>query len=383
MMPKRFPVLWLMASTVLLLMGFAAVFDIDQAVRATGQAIAGARTQIIQAVDGGMLKAIHVKEGAHVKAGQLLAQLEPDRARAGHAQASAEVASKRIALIRARAELLEQMPIYGAEYAAWRDFVQAQTGIWRQRRQSLDDEMSVHSQALKLAEDELAMHQRLLVHGDIGQSEVMRAQRQLLDVQGRISSVRNKYFQESRADIAKLEDELATGRAKLDDRKSILKHTDIISPMDGIIKLMRVTTVGGVLKPGDELLHISPADDELLIEIKINPVDIGELKLGLPVALRFDAFDASTHGKVEGVLRYLSPDTLSEQGPGGQTLTYYRAQVAIDWNKTHQQSANRLISADIKPGMTVAADVLTGQRSILAYLAKPVLRAFSGALTQR
>jgi adhesin transport system membrane fusion protein len=383
MKPKRFPVLWLMATSVILFMVFAAVFDIDQAVRAQGQAIAGARTQIIQAVDGGMLTAIRVKEGDHVKAGQLLAKLASDRARAGYNQASAEVASKSIALIRARAELLEQMPRYGNEYAAWNDFVQAQTGIWRQRLQSLNDELSVHAQALKLAEDELAMNQRLLVSGDIGQSEVMRAQRQVLDVQGRISSVRNKYFQESRADIAKLEDELAAGRAKLDDRKSVLKNTDLVSPMDGIIKLVRVTTVGGVLKPGDELLQISPTDDELLIEIKINPVDIGELKLGLPVALRFDAFDASTHGKVEGVLRYLSPDTLSEQGPGGQALTYYRAQVAIDWNQTHQQPANRLKPADIKPGMTVTADVLTGQRSILAYLAKPVLRAFSGALTQR
>jgi adhesin transport system membrane fusion protein len=383
MKSKRFPVLWLMATSVLLFMVFAAVFDIDQAVRAQGQAIAGARTQIIQAVDGGRLVAIHVKEGVHVKAGQLLAELEPDRAQAGYAQASAEVASKRIALIRARAELLEQMPRYGGEFAAWSDFVQAQTGIWRQRLQSLNDELSVHAQALKLAEDELAMHQRLLVHGDIGQSEVMRTQRQVLDVQGRISSVRNKYFQDSRADIAKLEDELAAGRAKLDDRKSILKNTNLLSPMDGIIKLVRVTTVGGVLKPGDELLQLSPADDELLIEIKINPVDVGDLKLGLPVALRFDAFDASTHGKVEGVLRYLSPDTLSEQGPGGQTLSYYRAQVAIDWNKTHQQLANRIKPADIKPGMTVTADVLTGQRSILAYLAKPVLRAFSGALTQR
>jgi adhesin transport system membrane fusion protein len=111
--------LWLMAATVVLLLGFAAIFDIDQAVRAQGQVIASARTQVIQAVDGGMLTALHVKEGDLVKAGQLLAALEPDRARAGHTQASAEVASKRIALIRAHAEVANQTPHYGTEYAAW------------------------------------------------------------------------------------------------------------------------------------------------------------------------------------------------------------------------------------------------------------------------
>jgi adhesin transport system membrane fusion protein len=375
--------LWLMAATVVLLLGFAAVFDIDQAVRAQGQVIASARTQVIQAVDGGMLTALHVKEGDLVKAGQLLAALEPDRARAGHTQASAEVASKRIALIRAHAELANQTPHFGKEYAAWPHFIEAQTGIWRQRKASLNEELSIHQQSLKLAEDELAMNRRLLANGDIGKTEVMRSQRQVLDVQSRISTIRSKYLQDARSEVAKLEDELAVGRAKHEERSINLRNTDIVSPMDGIVKLVRVTTVGGVLKPGDELLHISPADDELLIELKINPVDIGELRTGLPVSLRFDAFDSGIYGKVDGQLRYLSPDTLSEQGPGGQVTTYYRAQVVPDWKKTHQHPSNRIKDSDVKPGMTVTADVLTGQRSILAYLAKPVLRAFSGALTQR
>ncbi len=383
MKQRHLPMLWLMAVTVIMLVTFAAFFDIDQAVRAQGQVIASARTQVIQAVDGGMLIALHVKEGDRVKAGQLLAALEPDRARAGYTQACAEVASKRIALIRAHAELANQTPNYGKEYAAWPHFIEAQTGIWRQRKASLNEELSIHQQSLKLAEDELAMNQRLLENGDIGKTEVMRSQRQVLDVQSRISTIRSKYLQDARSEVAKLEDELAVGRAKHEERTINLRNTDLASPMDGIVKLVRVTTVGGVLKPGDELLHISPADDELIIELKINPVDIGELRTGMPVSLRFDAFDSGIYGKVEGQLRYLSPDTLSEQGPGGQVTTYYRAQVVPDWKKAHQHPSNRVKDSDVKPGMTVTADVLTGQRSILAYLAKPVLRAFSGAMIQR
>lgn len=380
---RSFPILWLLAGVVLILIGFAAFTEIDQAVRAQGQVIPGGRTQVIQAVDGGMLTALHVREGDQVKTGQKLAELEPDRAQAGYAQSEAEVASKRIALIRARAELTGSAPIFGKSFQGYPYFIDAQLGIYRQRKQSLDEELNVLTQAMSLALDDLAMNQRLFANGDISQSEVMRAQRQVLELQARINGAKNKYLQETRAEVAKLEDELSNSRFKRDERQSILKHTDLVSPTDGIVKLVRINTVGGVLKPGDELMQISPVDDELLVELKVNPADVGLLRIGLPVTLRFDAFDPSIYGNVRGYLRYLSPDTLTEQSPSGQSQAYYRAQIVIDWAATQAQSKSRIQPQDIKPGLTATADVLTGTRSILNYLVKPVSRAFSGALTQR
>jgi membrane fusion protein, adhesin transport system len=380
---RSFPMLWLLAGVILILIGFAAFTEIDQAVRAQGQVILGGRTQVIQAVDGGMVTALHVREGDQVKAGQKLAELEPDRAQAGYAQSEAEVASKRIALIRARAELAGNLPNFDKTFQAYSDFISAQLGIYHQRKQSLDEELGVLTQAMSLAQDELGMTQRLYANGDISQSEVMRAQRQVLDLQARLNGAKNKYLQETRAEVAKLEDELSNSRFKRDERQSILKHTDLVSHTDGVVKLVRINTVGGVLKPGDELMQISPVDDELLVEIKVNPADIGLLRTELPVTLRFDAYDPSIYGNVKGTLRYLSPDTLTEQAPTGQSQTYYRAQVVIDWAATQAQSKSRIQPQDIKPGLTVTADVLTGTRSILNYLVKPVSRAFSGALTQR
>lgn len=379
----RFPMLWLLAGVIAILIGFASIFEIDQAVRAQGQVIPGSRTQVIQAVDGGMLTALHVREGDTVKAGLKLAELETDRAVAGYAQSEAEVASKRIALKRANAELAGRPPVFDQEDQSYRMFVQAQQGIYRQRKQGLDEELTVLGQAMQFAQDELGMNQRLYQNGDISQTEVMRAQRQVLELQARINGVRNKYLQEARAEVAKLEDEISTSRYKRDERQSILKHTDLISPMDGVVKLVRINTVGGVLKPGDELMQISPVDDELIIEIKVNPADVGLLKTGLPVTLRFDAFDSSMYGNVLGTLRYVSPDTLTEQSPNGQSQIYYRGQVVLDWNATQERGVNRIQPRDIKPGMTATADVLTGTRTILSYLIKPVSRAFSGALTQR
>jgi adhesin transport system membrane fusion protein len=380
---RRFPMIWLLAIVVGILVSFAAAFDIDQAVRANGQVISGSRTQVIQTVDGGMLLSLLVREGDAVKAGQKLAELEPDRARAGVAQIAAEVASKRIALERARAELAGRAPDFGDDARSWKAFTDAQAGIYRQRRQTLEEDVTLLEQALRLAEEEFEMNQRLFAAGDISRAEVLRAQRQTIDLKTRISGARNKYFLESRQEAAKLEDELASSRNRLEERESVLRHTELIAPMDGIVKYVRVTTVGGVLRPGDELMQLSPIDEALILEIKVNPADVAQLSPGLPVTLRFDAFDGATHGSVHGHLRYISPDTLSEAGPGGQPLVYYRAQVEPDWEKTRAVPANRIAPADLKPGMTATADVLTGRRTILQYLAKPVARAFSGALTQR
>ena len=375
--------IWLMAAVVFTLVVFAALFEIDQAVRSQGQVIAGSRTQVIQAVDGGMLVALHVREGDTVRAGQKLAELEPDRAQAGYSQSLAEVASRRIAIIRARSELAGVKPKYSeAQKEQWNEFVDVQLGIYNQRKRSLDEEMEVLGLSLELSQDELAMSERLMDNGDISVTEVMRAERQVLDLRARINGVRNKYFQDTRLELAKLEDELSVSRNRLIERKNVLRHTDLKSPMDGVVNLVRVTTVGGVLRPGDELMQISPLDDELLVEIKINPVDVGQIEPGLAVSLRFDAFDSSIFGKVPGVLRYISPDTLSEKGPGAQNQTFYRALVALDWQQMKDE-ASGFAPKDFRPGMTATADVLTGKRSLLNFIFKPITRAFSGALTQR
>lgn len=375
----QFPMLWLLAGLIILLICFSATFEIDQEVRARGQMIPGSRTQIIQSVDGGMLAALQVREGDRVKSGQLLAKLEPDRAQAGREQAEAEWASKMIAMARASAEVGGRAPQYNHEMRKWSELIEVQTGIYLQRKRGLNEELSALRSSMDLAQVELTMHQRLNQTGDISQTEVMRAQRQVIEVQARMSAVRNKYLQDSQTELAKLQDELSASKAKLDDRHSVLEHTNIRSPADGIVKSVRISTLGGVLRPGDELMQISPVDDELIAEIRINPVDVGQLRLGLPVKLRFDALDSSIYGNVHGTLRSISPDTLSEKGADDQPQVFYRAEVELDMKAL---KGARITYADIKPGMLVNADIRTGRRTVLYYLAKPVVKAFSGALTQ-
>jgi adhesin transport system membrane fusion protein len=137
--------------------------------------------------------------------------------------------------------------------------------------------------------------------------------------------------------------------------------------------------VGGVLRAGDELMQLSPTDGDMVIEAKINPVDIGQLELGLPVQVKLDAFDFSVYGMLQGKLVYISSDTLVEQGPNGQSISSYRAQVRLDAQQSNQMLAN----VSLKPGMTATIDVKTRTRNLLQYLLKPVIKSFSGALNER
>lgn len=358
---------------------WATWFEIDQTVRAQGLIITSARTQIIQAADGGVLSEILVTEGQRVKAGERLAILEKERSSASFEESRAKVAALQAALTRATAESLGKTPAFGPEVMAYPEFVASQQRLFDQRKATLADSTAVLIDATKLAKEELSMNQALLQSGDVSRVEVMRLLRQVGDLEGRLSEIRNKYAQDARTEVARLEEELSSNRYKLEERRSILEHTDLMAPVAGIIKYLKVNTVGGVLRAGDELMQISPTESEMVIEARINPIDIGQIKLGLPVQIKLDAFDYSVYGMLHGKLTYISSDTLVEQAANGQTQSYYRAHVILD----ARQSNVMLSNVALKPGMTATIDVQTQMRSLLRYLIKPIFKTFGGALNER
>lgn len=379
----RFPLLWLIVIVAFTLILVSAYINIDQSVRAQGVVVSSARTQVVQAADGGTLTAIYVKEGSKVKANEILADLNPSRARAEYLESLADVASNRIALIRANAERTNKAPVYDkADQADWKEFVGAQLGVYNQRKLDLDSEVSTITSSLVLAKNELNLNRRLFESGDLSKTEVMRAERQVLDSKFKLDSLKNKYLQETLQEILKLEGQLLSNTYKLASRKVDLEHTVLRSPMNGVVKLLHVNTVGGVMRAGDELVQISPLDEVQVVQLKVNPIDIGQLTIGLPVRLKFDAYDSSVFGSVDGVLRYISPDTITEKANDGRIESFYRAEVELDFKDSLSQK-NRVKPEDVKPGLTATADILTGKRSILYFLAKPIVKAFSGAMTER
>ena len=322
----------LMLLGLLIFLMWTSLSDMDQTVRSHGQIIAIARNQIIQAADGGVLKQLLVSEGQQVRAGQTLAKLETTRSEASYLEIKAKLSALQAALVRAKAESSGVALIFDLDSESNNVFTSGQQQAYSQKRQGLEDELQVLSAGLQLSEKELQMSQALLKTGDVSQLEFMRAQRQVHETQGRIGSVKQKYLQEAKQDVVRIQEEISAHQFKLNERKSLLDHSTLSSPVDGIVKVLRINTVGGVLRAGDELMHISPTSGGYIFEAKINPSDIGELRLGLPVSLKFDAFDYSVYGMLQGTLSYISSDTLTDSGPNGAVQTYYRVQVQINSN---------------------------------------------------
>lgn len=372
--------------TLLLLMGlsafigWAAWFEVDQTVRANGKLIPGARTQVIQAADGGVLSGIFVKEGQTVRSGQLLAEMESERASAALGESRSRQAALKAALIRAHAEVHQTAPVFGPAFAEFPQIEMAQKALFAQRQSGLSQELATLAEALLMAKEELQMSQTLWSTGDASRLEVMRAQRQVSEINGKINATRNKYLQDARTEATKISEDLAANHFKLQERQSVRDHTTLSAPIAGIVKYMKVTTVGGVLRVGDELMQISPTEADMVIEININPADIGQLKLGMSASLKLDAFDYAIYGTLNGTLTHISSDTFTEQGPNGQSATYYRGQISLD---AAQSNHTQLNAASLKPGMTVTADIRSASRSILRYLVKPVFKAFGGAFNER
>ena len=377
----------LLSACLAAFIAWAGYFEIDQTVHTSGQVILSARTQLVQTADGGVLKELTVQEGDTVTSGQLLAVLEKERVQASLEETRSRIMSLKAALLRAKAEVQFAAPQFGPEFKSYPEFVSAQQGLYMQRKRSLDEELRTMQDALAMAMQEKRMNDNLLKSGDVSELDVLRAKRQVTEIEGRIATTKNKYLQDTRTELTRIEDELSSQNQKLNSAENLLSHTDIMAPMDGVVKTLKIHTLGGVLRPGDELMQIAPVGDALLLEAKVPPSDIGQLVKGQVVLITLDAYDYSIYGNLKGELIDISPDTLSDnnaQGslvntPNGQPSVYYKVNIRI----AKDQENPKVNAMEIKPGMTAGIDIRTGTRNLLTYLLKPVIKTLGTSLNER
>lgn len=365
-------------STLVIFVLWASWFEIDQIVRAQGQIIPEEKTQLIQAADGGVVQALKISEGDQVKSGELLVELESERARAQVEEISNRLSGLIIARLRAQAEASAQLPDFSPYKNSHTDLVGAQRALFKQNSIALEKDKTAFSQQLQYAETEYELTKKLYDNGDVSKVELMRTQRGIVDARQKREGVEEKFKADARKELTRIEDEITSQRSKLQERQSVLDHTSIRAPVDGVVKVLRINTVGGVLRPGDEIMQISPTEGGYVIEAKVNPADIGQLQIGQAATVKLDAFDYSIYGSLSGELIYLSSDTLIEQGQNGNSTVYYRAKVRFT-----PQSGSGINSESIKAGMTATVDIRTDKRSVLRYLSKPIVRSFSGAMGQK
>ena len=353
--------------------------EIDEVTRAPGAVIPSSRLQTIQAVDGGIVKKLYVTEGQVVQRGERIVQLDPLRSQAVAGESFAKVAALRAMIARASAEIAGTSLVFPSGLEGFRDLVAAQRIQYDRRLSSLKEEIGVLENGLRLAESELSLNRPLARTGEVSQAEIIRLERQVNETRGQIAVRKNRYFSEAQSELSKAQDELAAASQVLEGRKEQLSQTEITAPVRGIIKNVRITTVGAVVRAAEEILQIIPLDDELQVEAKVRPADVGFLKPGLEATVKLDAYDYSVYGALKGRVSFISPDTLREES-AREDIRYYRAIITITDNKLRSPRGE---TTEIIPGMTSMVEIKTGQKSVLDYLLKPITRTLGEAFTER
>ncbi len=370
---------WSSALTLAAFVAWANWAELDQITRANGQVIASSRNQVIQAPDGGVLAALPVREGAEVRKGDVLARFDRTRTEAGYLESAAKAAALQAAVVRLTAEILDKPPTFPPELDAYPDFKATQLALFHKRRAAVREEIAALEQSRALVKAELDMNLPLLKSGDVSRAEVLKLQRQAADIQGQITNRRNKYLQEIQTDLAKNQEDLAGVLQVLAQRKEQLNQTEIRSPMDGVVRNVRLTTLGGVAKPGEEIMQIVPLSDDMLIEAKVKPSEVAFVRAGLPATVKLDAYDYTVYGALPGEVVYISADTLTEEVRGSEQ-PYYRVQIKTHARHVVGRENQRIV---IQPGMTSTVEIKTGSSTVWRYLTKPITKTLHESLGER
>jgi adhesin transport system membrane fusion protein len=358
---------------------WASMSEIQQVTRAQGSVIPSTRIQVIQSLDGGVLTEMPVQEGDSVSKGDLLAKLDSTKPEASYLEAEAKVMALTAARARLEAEITGVPLTFPNELNKYPQYKLNQRSLMIKRQNAINEDITTLQSMKALATRELEMTQPLLKSGDVSLADVLRLQRQVAEIQSQITNKMNKYLQDTQTEMGKVEEDLTSAEQNLRQRKDLLDKVKIYSPTNGIVKNVRITTLGGVLKPGEEVMRIVPIEDDLLIEVKVKPSDIAYVKPGLKVNVKIDAYDYTVYGSLTGEVTYISADTLTEELKQNEQA-YYRAQVKTNGRNFTGLSGGKI---EILPGMTATAEIITGQHTVLGYLLKPIVKTMSESFGER
>jgi adhesin transport system membrane fusion protein len=376
---------WLLWSTVLTLvvaLSWAAWFELDEVTKGQGKVIPASREQVVQSLDSGVVSQILVREGAVVKKGDVLIRLDDKRSGPVFREAKEKKLALEALAVRLRAEAYGRNLDFGKDIP--KELAARERQAYVARRQSLDEALSSFRRSLEALNREIAMTEPLTKQGVVSEVELLRLKRQQSDLNGQLSERRNRYATDAANELVRVDSELSQTRENASAREDAFIRTVIKAPMDGIVKNVQITTIGGVVQAGMPILEIVPTQDQMLVEAYVKPAEVAFLKPEQKVTVKLTAYDYNRFGGLEGVLEHISPDTMRDEKqrrPGvAMELEegYYRLMVRItetDWERNG-------LRLQPLPGMTASVEIKTGSKSVLAYLFRP-LQNVTQALRER
>lgn len=348
---------------------------IDEVTRGEGTVIPSSREQLIQSLEGGILAELPVHEGDIVDKGQVLLRIDDTRSGASLREGQVKGDILRAEIARLRAEATGTEPHFPTDLNS--TLIERERKLHVSRRRALQESIASIGNNLRLAETELAMTEPMVARGAVSEVEVLRLRRDIIDLKGRVQDRRNSFQAEARTTLAEKEAEFASITEIITAREDEVNRSVIRSPMRGSVKNIKVTTLGGVIAPGQEIMEIVPFEDRLLVEAKIRPADVAFLRPGQPATVKLSAYDYSIYGGLRGRLEHISADTLSDETNPHES--YYRVYVRTEAANLRGKHG----PLPIIPGMIATIEVLTGHKTVLDYLLKPVLKVRDNALHER
>ncbi len=410
--------LWSLIGFSLFALLWAHFAVVDEVTRGDGKAIPSSKLQKIQNLEGGIVAELFVREGQVVEAGAPLLRLDDTRFASNVGETEADRLALLLRVERLAAEVEEREPELPANaLEAVPRLAASEQALYQSRRQQLQDEVAgleeqlvqrrqelreyvskrdQYQRGLNLLRQEIDMSEPLVAKGAISQVEVLRLRRSevenrgqldatilaipraesaIKEVERKIAETRSRFrsdaltqLNEARTELSKVQ---ASGKA-LEDR---VNRTLVTSPVRGIVKQLLVNTIGGVIQPGSDLVEIVPLDDTLLVEARIRPQDIAFLHPGQKAMVKFTAYEYTIYGGLPAQLEQIGADTITDE----EGNSFYLIQLRTEKSHLGSEESPLLII----PGMVASVDIITGQKSVLSYLLKPIIRARGEALRER
>ena len=366
---------YLMLIMLAVAIGWAAAAQVDIVAKAPVRIIPEGREQLIASLEGGILRELSVREGEQVRQGQQLATLDPTRVEAQQAEGQA----KRVALIGAAARLTAEATgrplVFPPEAKKLPAVVQGETENFEARKRALDEGVASNARSIGLLTDELNVAERMSQRGLMSEVEVMRLRRQVNDLRLGTAERINRFRQDASAELVRVRTELSLLDEQMVVRDDVLKRTVLVSPVNGIVKQIKNNTLGGVVAAGAPIMELVPVGNRVLVEARVKPADIGFVKVGQPVAIKLSAYDPTIYGALRGKVLSISPDALGDaERNASADGTWYRALVDADRESFKVGEGKRAKPLEVLPGMTGTAEIRTGERTVLEFLLRPMLR---------
>ncbi|EFP96713.1 HlyD family type I secretion periplasmic adaptor subunit [Vibrio caribbeanicus] len=428
--------LWVVVAFFILAAIWASWAEIDKVTVGEGKVVPSSQIQVVQNLEGGLVKEILVKEGQQVEKGQRLLLIDDTRFRSDYREREQQIANLTASVLRLSTSISSVVIREKFDEANWEDsvaitinelsfpesFIEKQTTLidrqnaeYRQNLKELINQMSLMSQQVKqkqqdlveiqarvqnlresykFAKKELEITIPLADEGIVPQIELLKLQRQVNDTRRELTSSQLKvpvlksairetilsridtaqqFRSEQQEKLNSAQDQLSSLNKSTIGLQDKVNRTVVTSPVTGTIKTLNINTVGGVIQPGMDIVEIVPSEDTLLIEARIAPQDIAFLRPDLHTIVKFSAYDFTKYGGLEGTLEHISADTTTDE----EGNSFYLVRV-----RTKETSLNKDKLLPIIPGMTTSVDIITGKRTIMEYLLKPILNAQSNALKE-